>query len=550
MTGQFPYYAIMTNLFFMKRTFHILSLLLLCPYALVFAGEFADSGAAFSVDFPSGWVAGKSDDPAMVLKLEKGKSFFEFSKLDSELSDYYLRARVKEQVDSLRSKGNIIGGETRQIGIRGGAAAYYTSYESMGTKVYTAFFTHNGLSYAVSARGLGGEEFRGVLSTVRRPGEKIETPKPKKIKVYRKPKPENAEELTQVFKEEEPVVSTEAVAVFTPPPVAAAPEETIDNPAGARVMRAAWDFLAAIDDIGQSDSRTPYLRRRPLDFRVWGALLIAWLLGASLAKIWSGKFQNPKLSPPPKEVPPDFFFPFIVSRDSTLKGCSYNVLTRQNQRLLASFNSEHDFYLVVAVYAGLLFHVCWSFLAYAGWGGVVTGFMLALPGGRLWASMPEIFFAAPLIAGISIYCNQTQALRLLDSSLNLMMEVKNEAAGCLIRDEKGKEIARVVKTGGLAARAWHFMDTDNTVVLTIKDDYPAAHVLRIFFGNLGGALRSRYGIFAAERRAGFVFLDPSSVDRFQIHLDFDFARMAHPAQILAIVLYIISTEKDPAYPWI
>jgi hypothetical protein len=486
----------------------------------------------------------------MVLKLEKGKSFFEFSRLDSELSDYYLKARVKEQVESLRSKGNIIPGEMHPAGVRN-AAAYYTSYESMGAQMYMAFLTHNGRSYAITASGLGGDEFRGVLSTVRKPGEKIEAPKPKKIRINKAPKQENAEEPAQIFKEDEPAAPAGAPEALAAAPVFAeeVPEHT-DDSAGARAMRAAWEFMAAIDDIGQSDSKAPYLRRRPLNLRVWGALLLVWLLGAVFAKVRVGKFQNPKLSPPPKEVPPDFFFPFIVSRDSTLKGCSYNVLTRQKQRLLASFNSEHDAYIAAAVYSALLFHISGSFRAYAGWGGVVAGFLLALPGGRLWASMPEIFFVAPLITGISIYCNQTQALCLFDTAANLVMEVKQEAAGCLIRDEKGKEIARVIKTGGLAARAWHFMDTDNTVVLTIRDDYPAVHVLRRVFGSLGGALRSRYGIFASERRAGFVFLDPSSADRFQIHLDFDFARMAHPAQILAIVLYIISTEKDPVYPWL
>ena len=51
-----------------------------------------------------------------------------------------------------------------------------------------------------------------------------------------------------------------------------------------------------------------------------------------------------------------------------------------------------------------------------------------------------------------------------------------------------------------------------------------------------------------DRRAGFVFLDPSSTDRFQIHLDYAFARLAHPAQILVSLLYVISKEKDPFYP--
>jgi len=85
-------------------------------------------------------------------------------------------------------------------------------------------------------------------------------------------------------------------------------------------------------------------------------------------------------------------------------------------------------------------------------------------------------------------------------------------------------------------------------VFTIKDDHPRACLLRKIFGNQGGVLRSHYGIFAEERRAGFVFLDPTSANKFQIHLDFAFARLANPAQMLASVLYIISKEKDPIYP--
>ena len=107
----------------------------------------------------------------------------------------------------------------------------------------------------------------------------------------------------------------------------------------------------------------------------------------------------------------------------------------------------------------------------------------------------------------------------------------------------------MVKKGGPLGRAWDFVDVDDQVVFTIKDDCPRLRICRKLFGHLGGALRTRYGIFAAERRAGFVFLDPSSADRFQIHLDFDFARLAQPAQMLACILYIISKEKDPAYPW-
>ena len=179
----------------------------------------------------------------------------------------------------------------------------------------------------------------------------------------------------------------------------------------------------------------------------------------------------------------------------------------------------------------------------------MTNFLLSLPGGRLWASAPEIFFVVPLIVGISMYFNKKQVLELYDSQSNLLMVGKKEVFYCLIRDGSGKEIARVMNKGGLMDRSWDFVDTDNQVVFTIKDDCPSAHIMRKFFGNLGGALRTHYGIFAEERRAGFVFLDPTSADRFQIHLDFDFARLAHPAQMLTCILYIISKEKDPIYPW-
>ena len=128
-------------LIFMKRVLLIILLLsvrTLCPSTPLFAGEFKDAGGALAVDFPSGWGAGHSDDPSVVLKLERGKSFFEFAKLDSELSDYYLKARVKEQVDSFRSKGNSLAGDVRQAGIHGVAAAYYTSYDAMGVQVFIA----------------------------------------------------------------------------------------------------------------------------------------------------------------------------------------------------------------------------------------------------------------------------------------------------------------------------------------------------------------------------------------------------------------------------
>ncbi|MCM2267121.1 MAG: hypothetical protein NDI60_05025, partial [Elusimicrobiales bacterium] len=59
--------------------------LALIPALLLFlagfaaAGEFQDKGETIAVDFPAGWNPGKSDDPAVTLKLERGRAFFEFS---------------------------------------------------------------------------------------------------------------------------------------------------------------------------------------------------------------------------------------------------------------------------------------------------------------------------------------------------------------------------------------------------------------------------------------------------------------------------------------
>ncbi|MBU2575149.1 MAG: hypothetical protein KKH28_13840 [Elusimicrobia bacterium] len=531
-----------------------------------FAEEFKDSGAVFSVDFPAGWKTGKSDDPAVVLKLERGKSFVEFAKLDSELSDYYLKARVKEQVESLRSKGNSLSGDTRSVSLHGVSTAYYITYGSGETDIYIAFFTYNAGSFAISASGLSDRDFRNAVSTIRKPGEKIELPKPpkpKKIRIARKPKEKKFPDLR---------ISTEAAAAAsTAPPVAggatAAPaagqtgfggeaNPVIFEPApvstgpsaGEKAVRIIGDFFTKLEQRQNVSKAPPYIPRRPLSFYIWFALIGLWIGGAVRARGGAAKFQNPKLPPPPKDVPPDFFFPFLISRSSTVKEATYNVQNRQKQLLLASFNFEHERYVVGSVYGALLFHVFWSFMELLGKGGRVTGLLFALPGGRLWASVPEIFFIIPLVAGVFMYLNKKQILQIFDAQSNLLMSAKKEVAYCLIRDGKGTEVARLIRKSGTKERNWDFVDTDNKVVFTIKDDYPTGYLMRKLFGSLGGALRSRYGIFAAERRAGFVFLDPTSSNKFQIHLDFSFARLANPAQMLACVLYIISKEKDPIYP--
>jgi hypothetical protein len=536
----------------MRRILRFLSVCLLCFPSAVSAGEFTDSASAFVVDFPAGWKAVKSDDPAMAVRLERGRSYFRLSRLDSELSDYYLKVRVKEQMESLAGKNIDIYGDLRETSIHGAAAVYYVSYDVMGDVGCTAYFTYNGTSYEATVRGLDDGSFRGVLASIRRPGEKLEIPKPRKIRVYGGPTVDTSETLREVLTD--PIFSTAAVAASTSVPELSTAAGGVPLDAGVSVwtnaLRKNLEFFAVIKPV-TDPSIKPYFPRRPLDLRIWGALMALWLLGAIWARSLAKKFQNPKLAPPRMDVPSDYFFPFIVSRRSTLTGCVYNVNTRQKQRLLGFFESEHEIFCVVAVYACALFHILWSFLVFIGYGSLVTGTMLALPGGCLWASAPELFFAAPLLAGIALYYGRQRVLRIFDAqATQLMMETKQEGANCVVRDGKGEQVAKMIRTDGPAGRAWAIIDADNRVAFTIKDDYPATRSLRKLFGNLGGLLRSHYGIFAGEQRAGFVFLDPSSAHRFQIYLDFDFSRRTRPAQLLACILYIISMEKEPAYPWI
>jgi len=516
------------------------------------AGEFKDKGEIVAVDFPSGWVTGKTDDPSVTLKLEKGKFFFEFSKLDSELGDYYLKARVKEQVDSLRSKGNTLSGDIKSASLHGVSNAYYTSYDSLGSDAYMAFFTYNGVSYAVSGRGMDEGGFRNVLSSIRKPGEKIEMPKPKKIKTARRKKEsdEDDEFRTQVFKDGSSDVSTVPVvsAASSSTGTVAAVEGSTQSVAAA-AGEAAQNFLTDLANKQDAAGSPPYIPRQPLPLRFWAMVIGLWVAGSIVARGMAATYKNPKLPPPPAEVPPDFFFPFVVSRVTTFKDVTYNVLTRQKQLLLASFPYPHELYLAGSVYGCLFFHMAWSLLVSRGPGDAVVNSMLRVPLlGRAFASLPEIFFTLPFLFGAFIYLSRKRMLDIYDAQSTLVMTVTPETDYGLIRDGGGKEVARLVRKGGFADRRWEFVDTDNLVIFNIRDDFPRGYLLRKLFGNLGGALRSRYGIFAQDRRAGYVFLDPSSSDRFQIHLDYAFSRLGHPAQILAAVLYVISREKDPIYP--
>ncbi|MCK5357421.1 MAG: hypothetical protein KAJ48_03405 [Elusimicrobiales bacterium] len=532
------------------RYFAIIAIFLLQSLIIpVSAVEHKSSNDVFLVNFSSAWKVKKSLDPEIVLGLEKGKSFVKFSKLESELSEYYLKARVKEQIESLRAKGSSISGSVERMSIHGKANFYYTSYEAMGQTVYIGFFTYNNASFAVSAKGLSNSGLKRIIYTVRKPGEKIivAKPKPRKPRVKRrKPKTDNVPDITDSFRGYDDEIDNIMAKVDK-------------STAGKKTDSAVSDFEKAVKSEKKTEKAAiekkkiikkvkPLFERNPAPASVWFVLIALWIVGLFAVKSHVKLLGDPIIPPAPKDVPPDFFFPFLVNRFVTMKDVFYNIITRQKQNLTAFFPMGHEFYFAFAFYGVLFMHIAWSMTALMSSSSAFINVFLQLPFGGFFAAFPEIFFLVPLFMGIYAYFNEKQRLCLNDSLGNMILEMKREEVYSRLRDGKGKEVATLVNQGSFFKRKWSFVDTDDQIVFTIKDEHPEVFIMRKFFGQLGGQLRSRYVIYADDRLAGFVFLDPTSADRFQIHWDYAFSRLAHPAQILMSVLYILSKERDPSYP--
>ncbi len=532
------------------RYFILIAILLVNSLvSLLFAVEHKSSDGVFFADFSSVWKVKKSLDPEVVLKLETGKSFVEFSKLGSELSEYYLKARVKEQIESLRAKGSSISGSVERISIHGKANFYYTSYESMGQRVYIGFFTYNRASFAVSAKGLSGSNLRRIIYTIRKPGEKLAVKRPKpsakpRVKHHKRKIQESSS--VGIFRDYDKKLN-DIIAEINKSTGA-------DENTGAAVSVKKPAKLKGITEKALTEKKKiikpekPLIARSPAPVHVWAVLGALWILGLFFVKSKFKSLVNPIIPPAPKDVPPDFFFPFLINRFVTFKDVFYNIITRQKQNLTAHFPIEHEFYFVLTFYGLLFTHMAWSVTAFISSSSAFTNIFLKLPFGGFFASFPEIFFFLPLFMGVAAYLNKEQKLRLNDNLGNLIFEIKKDEVYGRLRDGKGKEVSTLVRQGSLFKRQWDFVDTDDQIVFTIKDEHPELVVARKFFGQLGGVLRSRYVIYADDRLAGFVFIDPTSPDRFQIHWDYAFSRLAHPAQILMSVLYILSKERAPSYP--
>lgn len=333
-----------------------------------------------------------------------------------------------------------------------------------------------------------------------------------------------------------------------------AAEDAVGNAvesAAAATEQAVSSVIDSISSASKPKQALPEKIRKPVPIYIWAVIIGLWFVGAAMARGTAKLHKNPILPPPPKEVPPDFFFPFVISTMRAATFVQYNVQTRQKQKLYGRYEYKYVPYLVWPVTALIVFHIAWSLIAFAGKNDLFISKIYSLPFGHFLVMFPELPFVAVILVGLFMYFRRSKIIDIYDSRQTLMMSAAKETKDyCIIRDGKGKEVARLVKKSS-SPRTWEFVDADNNPMFLLKDDSPAIYSARKLFGYQGGALRSRYGIFDNnEKRAGYTFMDPMSADRFQVHMDFAFARIAHPAQMLAAILYVISYEKDSWYPTI
>ncbi|MDD2773368.1 MAG: hypothetical protein PHP45_06690 [Elusimicrobiales bacterium] len=506
------------------------------------AGTLDTSNSALSVELRPGWAsAPKEDDPDVLLRVKRGGELFFITALNQDLGDHYLEAKLKDEINSLRGRGYTVPGSIEKISIHSAASLFYTSYSAGSQNIKIGYFTYDDKSYGVSATDVGEAEFGDMMFSIRKKGEPAPVrPAPARVaKRVRKPrtvaeKPVSATEVA-LSSAALPAGATEQVAVSSAALLAAAKEA--HRKAALRLERPA----------PPKPLPPPLIPRHPLPIWVWGILAGLWALAAKKASDTAKKLSYPKLEPLPRDVPADFFFPFIIKRFVLPEGeLQYSVVSRQGQRLSARYDRGNEAMLAFSVYAIVVFHALWSLAAVTGVEKAVLAAVLPIPGGTFIVSVPELPFTLLIILAALKYSTGTFRLTMTNHEEKLLLEAFPAGDEVIIRDGKGKEAGLLKRSG---SRNWQFLDADEKPVFELKDDQPKLLWLRRICGTLDGALRARYSIFVKGSRAGFVLNDPSSPDGFQIHLEYGYGRITHPAHIVACVLYALARNREYPYPW-
>jgi len=536
--------------------FHACSLALVALWTAASFAALKTSDEKLEIDLPAGYAAIKQEDnPDLLLKAEQGSNSVTITTLNQDVSDSMLQNRLKDDIENLRAKGYKPSGETGKLPIHGDRTFFYTTYSAEGKRVAVGYFTYKENSYVLSATGLGEAELGDAIYALRVPGEKVAPrPKPKPVKLP-KAAPPPSKDIAAV-----PLIEGDGTVKEPPKPEAkaAAPEPAPATPASTATASAQPAVeTAPAPAVVQPQTPPPpppkpvlppVVERSPLPFWIWIIIGAAWFTMRGKAQKKFTGLPYPKLPPLPKDIPPDFHFPFIIRKVETGPDLYYSIMSRHGQHLTAQYNKGHHSLVVSSLYGLLAFHALWSLANAAGFAQKIVTALLGFPGGRYIVSFPEVIFIGALITGIVLSAKRDEKITMNDPKDNAMlMEAFPHMGSILLKDGKGKEVARIKQDPAAGPGVWEFVDSEGQYVFELKNEHSDLLSARKLYGNMGGLLSSRYALYVKDRLAGFILND--GADSFQIHFDFAFMRLANPAQIVMCVLYVETLNRDFRYPW-
>jgi hypothetical protein len=518
--------------------------------SILFSFEYKFNGFVF--DYEDGWKQTKGSDPSSVFKIEKNTSYIEFLKMEDELSDFYLNSMISKQKESLFSKG-LKPSEIKTASIHGTSKAYYFYYTDSKINI-VSLFTYGGVSYSLICSGVSEESFKNLIYKFRKEGEKIEIPiaKPRP-----KPKPKviakKEEEIRVGFISVRDSTETVESKSVSTPTVSSSPPTYKEVSVITSVEESEMEFTQNLKEerknwisafVESSRGKKPLIKRKPINKYLTLFVIAIYLVVAVILKAKFSAYSNPKANPYPKDMPPDFVFPIMITRVRMLKETLYQIITRTNQFLSSHFNHSYRSFYNIGVGAVIFIHLMWSLSEF-----IKRDFfallVLSLPFGGYILSFIELPFLVLILYGLYLKHKEKEVLVIMDSQTNLITKTMNEKGCLVIKNSKDITVMKVLRKGSFLRRMWVCYDEDDREIMVIKDDYPLIWFFVKLFGNKLMNLRCYYSLYVEnEKRIGFLYLDPNSKDGYQIHYDYDYFRLVNPMYVVSILLYIISKYRE------
>lgn len=511
----------------------------------------------FVFDFSDGWSKVESNDPQSVLKIAKGNSSIEFIKMEEELSDFYLKSKLEKQRESFIENA-LNPSSIRTASIHGKAVAYYLYYDDTTTNI-VCLFTYGEASFMLITKGISESVFKNMIYTFRNAGEKIEQPAPqrktkrKKIKI--KEKQETESRLQYFFTESSTATVSTGTLVSASTYTEGAGISTVSVETEKQIgvtqtegKKEEFESEKIFPDLMKKEIK-PLINRKPVNKFLMLGFIAFYFIVVFIFKARFAGYKNPKMTLYPKEMTPDFLFPLIITRVKTATDTMFQIITRTNQFLTGSISHEYRKFYVPGMLGLIYLHVLWSLSEFIK-DGFFVDLVLKLPLGGIIISFIELPFIILIIYGVVKKKSENPKITVTDMQTNVICEVEKKNGELVVLDSKQREVARLKKTGTYFKREWDYLGEEGEFLLKVKDEHPDIWTVTRLFGNKLIGVRSFYTFYKDDKMIGFVYIDPSSKNNYQIHFDYAYFRLIKPIQLAAAVLYIISTDREEGFLFI